>query len=853
MSARTTFAYVPSSHLDLFWLGNYNTTLERGAEVIKAYLDRCLSTEDETFLLETTVFAEYFWDRYPEYREPLLQLVRDGRVEVGTVFVDRWEHLTPGESMIRNIQMGIQWCRDVLGIEPVLATHPDLPSLVPQTSQIYAQAGIKYYVTSRKVFEDGAVWRHVAPDGTRLLYLNWPRHYMYFPLNSDDLPRTMDGWGATGIDVEQTSKAFPLGVIPINGSAADLTEPASFKARYGDYLWNLVEENRRKYPQFDFTYTVPSAVLEPYLEVEGLPERHGEIPSVWGVACDEEVGFFRRNRELENLLLTAETVAAVAVLNGVDWKPESVDTWQGALYESAFYARKDPIPTDRLFEGLWRMHIFSEDHNGGGYEGALSSFQKRVIQERALDYANEIITTGLRGLAQKVSAPESGGVLLFNPLGRPWTGPVTLSVPRAVWDAGRRPSDTNGNPLSVQVEEAGPNDVTIQAWVEQVPSVGYDGIGFEVQDETPASGGSLIHRTANELVLETDHFRLAVDLNTGAVTHLLDLETGADWGHDTLFNITALREVGSDVTLRMDPEAVPEFSETGAVDIVAHGPLFTRIRLAKTILDAAVSQTITLWSMTGRIDVETNLRWWGARDWQLRLALPTAATTADIAYGTPFHGGAWTDVVQDAAPRNPDEILIEDYHAYREIQQWLHVGRPGAGLLMITSHPGVHYDNGILSAVLMRTSPSCGDKRLYWENAGEQVYRFTIFPTDGAWQAVRPFDLAAAILRAPVQVPVEARDGGMLPSRQSFLAMEADTAVLSSLSWDESDQAIRARIFEGTGSGSHVTLGGPVVENAIVEAVDLNDRVVDRLDATSVGLELAPWRIQTLRVMRQES
>src|SRR5690606_13728544 len=111
------------------------------------------------------------------------------------------------------------------------------------------------------------------------------------------------------------------------------------------------------------------------------------------------------------------------------------------------------------------------------------------------------------------------------------------------------------------------------------------------------------------------------------------------------------------------------------------------------------------------------------------LALPTAATTADIAYGTPFHGGAWTDVVQDAAPRNPDEILIEDYHAYREIQQWLHVGRPGAGLLMITSHPGVHYDNGILSAVLMRTSPSCGDKRLYWENAGEQVYRFTIFPT----------------------------------------------------------------------------------------------------------------------------
>jgi len=57
---RSVIAYIPSSHLDLFWLGTYKTCLERGAEVIRQYLDRCAQTTAETFLLETVVFAEYF-------------------------------------------------------------------------------------------------------------------------------------------------------------------------------------------------------------------------------------------------------------------------------------------------------------------------------------------------------------------------------------------------------------------------------------------------------------------------------------------------------------------------------------------------------------------------------------------------------------------------------------------------------------------------------------------------------------------------------------------------------------------------------------------------------------------------
>lgn len=850
MNPRLTIAYVPSSHLDLFWLGNYNTTLERGAHVIKTYLDRCLQSDDETFLLETTVFAEYFLNRYPDYRESLLKLVREGRVEVGAVYVDRWEHLIPGESLIRNIQFGIEWGQEVLGTQLKLVTHPDLPSLVPQTSQIYAQAGVKYYVTSRKVFPHGAMWRHVSPDGSKLLYLNWPHHYIYTPVSSSDLTNASDRWRSAELDVDATREAFPLGVVPVNGGAADLTDPESFKDRYGDYLWNLVNENRQKYPDYDFAYTTPSAVLEPYDDVDGLPERHGEIPSVWGVACDEEVAFFQRNRRLEDALLTAETVAVVASSFGLDWLPESSAEWQGALYESAFYARKDPIATGQEFKELWRMQVFSEDHNGGGYEGALSSFQKRVIQDRATDYANQIIQTSLASVAGQVNTGEAG-VLVFNPLGRAWSGPMRLDLPEKLWNVGICLTGDDGQPLPAQVDSKAEGNVSVQVWLESIPSVGYAFLPFANQRAEAQTATATTTRDDRKLRLKTARFSLTIDLESGSLCQLYDHTSHVDWGHSELFNIRAYREVGSDVTLRMDAESEPVGSTTIDVEVTDNGLLFARVQLRKSILDATVTQTITLWSESERVDVDTRIRWWGSHDWQLRLFLPSSDRTADIAYGTPFYGSSWTDVVPDAAPRNPDEILPEDYHCYREIQQWLHVRRSEAGMLLVTSHPGYFYGDDGLAAVLMRTSPSCGDKRFFWENAGEQAYRFSLFPTGPLWQDANPFDLAANVLRVPRHHVVDAQDGGNLPLSQSCLSLDAQTAVLSSVASNQIDGTINIRVFEGAGTTGTVSLKGPLVDEARVELVDLIGHDAQSIaSASEYRFELPAWRIQTLRVAR---
>ena len=150
--SRPTFAYLPSSHLDLFWLGNYKTCLERGAEILRQYVERCMAASDETFLVDTVVFAEYFLQRHPELRSAFLQLVREGRLEIGCAYIDRWETLILGESLIRNVQIGKRWCREVLELDNEVVTHPDLPSMTPQIAQIYRAGGAAATTSPRARF-----------------------------------------------------------------------------------------------------------------------------------------------------------------------------------------------------------------------------------------------------------------------------------------------------------------------------------------------------------------------------------------------------------------------------------------------------------------------------------------------------------------------------------------------------------------------------------------------------------------------------------------------------------------------------------------------------------------------------
>jgi alpha-mannosidase len=867
--------YIPGSHLDLYWLGSYLTCLDRGDTIIKAYLDRCLQHPEETFAIETVVFAEHFLTTHPDYLPDLRRLIEQGRVDIGAAYIDRWENLVLGESLIRNVQIGRRWLDDHLGFQARTALHPDVPGLNPQTPQIYRQAGVPFYATARKIFPEGRVFRAVGPDGSALLVLRWCGHYNFVPLSLSDLPPDAPRWGDWEVSFDDVAGRFPLGTLPISATAGDLTESADFQRVYGAPLAEFLGTYRRRHPDIEFGYSTPTAVLAPYADSDvPLAEIPAGIPSVWGVAADESSDFFHRSRAAESLLLAAETAAVIARRRHGAALPESSRTWRGAFDEDAFFARKDPIAAGHEFEGLWRMHLFTQDHNGGGQEGRLSSFQKRVRQDRVIAYSREVIDHALTNSAAAVSSPAAAATAAptagataaaSSPTAAAETGPpvVVAFNPRLAAADGPLLVDAHspvGELLLRWAAEDGPARLAVQPLTDAlggtllavgpltVPPVGTRVIRADdlaVPDAAPAAPRTSVDD--RRVRIDTADVIVEVDRGSGRITCLRDAARGLDLA-GAVGRLTAVPEIGNDVTMRTD-ETARVAAETVDVELLGSGPMAAQIRIVQRLLDVEWIQVLTVWNGTvrngsARVDLEVGTRWPGTPGWQVRIGLAPALDTALVTYGSPFHATGWADVPAGAQPRVRDEIDVADYPAYREIQQWMHVAESRGGLTVTSPNPGVHrHSDGTMEAVLLRTSISCGDERFAWDNAGPHVWRFGLHFGDADVQGAGSAHLGDIQWRPPI-LTVTADP----PEPTSLLVNSGDPVLLSALYPDGEHDVLR--LVNISPRQADVFLRGPLLAGE-VQRVDLtgapNGETWSAGEA-EIRLTVPPWRIQTFRV-----
>ena len=828
MATERNVVIIPTSHLDLFWLGDYRNCLERGEEVIRDYLDRAIESGDETFVIDTTIFAEYFLAQNPQYEGPIRMLIEQGRLEIGAAYIDRWENLVLGESIIRNIQIGRAWGRDRLGIDIKLAAHPDLPGLNAQTGQIYAQAGIDYYVTSRKLFQEGRVWRHRAPDGTAMTMLTWPEHYVFIPLGDSGLHHEADGvWFApeTRLSYDDVAGRYPHGTIAVSGSAGDLTKSSDFTERYGQDLRDYVAKYRSEDPELTIGYAIPATVLAPYLNTDTeLAEVSGSIPSVWGVAPDEEMRFFHRVRALEALLLDAETASAIGIAAGRAALPDSSSNWRGLFAEDAYFASDDTPPEGKEWEWLWRMHVFTQDHNGGGQDGPLSIFQKKVRHDRMKGYALEVVDHALGG-----GDTEQPSILRTR-LGRSATEllldadvtaallPWLENLPAGTWQ-----------PLA---EYEGSPTVALNL----VPAHGVSTGPLEVSE---VIGGISCDDAEQAIAIQTEHLQVSVDRATGTVT-ITEKATGAQWPVP-VGAAYAVPELGNDVTLKTDEDGRVD-ATVESVELLDGGPVLARVRIRWILLDVVWTTTVRIWGASSRVDIDTQVDWPGFEKWQIRMPM-AAVGRAAVTHGTPFHASGWLDVPVEQQSRMPDEISQENIDSYREIQHWAHLRSANAesGLAIITTHPAFRHDGESLEAVLLRTAPSCGDPRMAWTNPGRTVWSFCFIPTSADWQRADVPELADISWRSPRVIV----GGGKSPLE--LLNNTGEDVRLSALFAEGND--ISARLVNQSDSERTVRLRGAAV-GVSADLVDLDGRVQSTLDAVDgeLVLTLPAWRIQTIRL-----
>jgi mannosylglycerate hydrolase len=194
MNEQLTILIVPHTHWDREWYMTFQQFRFRLVQMVDKLLQ--LITDDESyqyFMLDgQTIVLDDYLEVRPEQEALLREYIRSGRILVGPWYLQPDEFLVSGESLIRNLQMGLERAAD-FG-EPMRVGYvPDCFGHIAQLPQILRGFGIDSAVFWRgvgpEVQKSEFLWS--APDGSQVLvvHLADPMGYSnarMLPLQTDD-------------------------------------------------------------------------------------------------------------------------------------------------------------------------------------------------------------------------------------------------------------------------------------------------------------------------------------------------------------------------------------------------------------------------------------------------------------------------------------------------------------------------------------------------------------------------------------------------------------------------------------------------------------------------------------------
>lgn len=167
---------VPHTHWDRAWYLPFETFRHRLVRLIDRLID--LLDRDSAFTSFTldgqTVLVDDYLEIRPERRPDLERLIRGGRLIVGPWYTAPDLFLPSGESLVRNLQIGISRSRELGGGNGFVGHAPDPFGHPAQMPQIMRGVGIDSYLFMRGMYDEwtveaGSIFDWRAPDGSTVL------------------------------------------------------------------------------------------------------------------------------------------------------------------------------------------------------------------------------------------------------------------------------------------------------------------------------------------------------------------------------------------------------------------------------------------------------------------------------------------------------------------------------------------------------------------------------------------------------------------------------------------------------------------------------------------------------------
>jgi mannosylglycerate hydrolase len=396
MTARR-IAIVPHTHWDREWYKSYQDFRLNLVDLIDTLIPLLESDPSYPYFMldgQMAVVDDYLEVR-PHHEERLRALAAAGRISMGPWYILMDEFLSSGETMIRNLQMGLVRGAAFGGTMEV-GYLPDMFGHIAQMPQVLRQAGFAHTVVWRGVPSNvtrNAFWWE-APDGSTVRAEYLPVGYGNGAALPDDakslIRRTSD-------HVKEVEEFLIDDLLCMNGSDHLMPQP---------WLGRVVAEANGLQDEFDFEVTS----LPKYLAgapTEGLERVKGEL----------------RSGYRSNMLMGVTS-------NRVDVKR------MGALAERQLERRAEPLaalfqpaqayPTD-LLQLAWKEMVRNSAHDSicaCSVDDVVDAVLHRYAEARTI--ASGLADRAVKSFSRSLSA---SGATVLNPSRRPRSGVVELVVP----------------------------------------------------------------------------------------------------------------------------------------------------------------------------------------------------------------------------------------------------------------------------------------------------------------------------------------------------------------------------------------------------------------------------------------
>lgn len=811
-----TVQCIGHTHIDVAWLWRLKHTREKCARSFSTVLRLMEQFPEYVFLQTQPQLYEYVKNDYPELYEKIRERVAEGRWEAGGgMWLEADCNLTSGESLVRQLLVGTRFLRNEFGVECRYLWLPDVFGYSWALPQILQKSGIGTFMTTKiswnqynRMPHDTFRWRGI--DGTEVM-----THFITTPE-----PWSQPGsWFYTynGQITAKTVKGIWDGYRD-----KEINQELLLSYGYGDGGGGVnreMLEMRRRFDRMPGMPHVKTGTADTFFQ--GLQERVADTDSYVHTWDGELYLEYHRgtytsqaynklmNRKLELLYRETEWLGSLqAVLNG---------SWAG-------YRQSE------LTEG-WKIILRNQFH-----DIIPGSSIREVYEDSTIEYAEaeaigkDVWTAAASGLVSGAAGAESGAEQSFTVLNSAsWERGDLVRIDATAGMESGAWLDANGNELRAQ--RSGDSWLVADAGV---PSLGLTTLTFRTGAAGSAGTTAFAPHASG---IKTPHYEIEWNGN-GQLTRVYDIESGrevlasGERGNVLqVFEDKPLAHDAWDIDLFYQ-EKMEEVTALQSAEVIENGALRAVVRFHYTYKDSTITQDMTVYADSRRIDFRTEA------DWHERRRLLKAAFPVDI------RATEATYDIQFGNVKRPTHWNTSwDYARFETVgHQWADLSERGYGVSLLNDCKyGYDIKDNVMRLSLIKSAVYPDIEA----DQGHHQFTYSLLPHRGDWHeggTVRE----AWELNNPLTHVRGALNGDS--KTLSLFAISSANVVVDAVKKAEDENTLVLRVHEFAGGREKVVVTSDLAIESWTACNLLEQPIGDKTASDRLEFTINPYEILTFLI-----